>query len=83
MRNFFGGPAALRDSELEREMSEKVYSSTVEEDPKTGDIILPLPEELLSELGWNEQTYLVWEVEEGRVILREVTDDELIETVPV
>ena len=83
MRNFFGGPAALRDSELEREMSEKVYSSTVEEDPKTGDIILPLPEELLSELGWNEQTYLVWEVEEGRVILREATDDELIETVPV
>ena len=64
-------------------MSEKVYSSTVEEDPKTGEIILPLPDELLSELGWDEQTYLVWEIEEGRVILREATDDEIIETVPV
>ena len=30
------------------------YTITLEEDPETGDVILPLPDELLEEAGWKE-----------------------------
>jgi len=30
------------------------YTITLEEDPETGDLILPLPPELLEETGWKE-----------------------------
>ena len=36
------------------------YSIDLEEDPETGDIILPLPPELLAEAGWKEGDDLVW-----------------------
>jgi hypothetical protein len=34
---------------------------TVEEDPKTGDCILPFPEDLLEQAGWKEGDILNWE----------------------
>jgi bifunctional DNA-binding transcriptional regulator/antitoxin component of YhaV-PrlF toxin-antitoxin module len=33
---------------------------TLEEDPETGDLILPLPEELLKETGWKTGDVLEW-----------------------
>ena len=30
----------------------KSFTAIVEEDPETGDLYIPLPEELLKELGW-------------------------------
>ena len=38
----------------------KVWTITVEEDPETGDAILPFPEEFLKEAGWVEGDVLVW-----------------------
>ena len=32
----------------------KRYTVTLEEDPQSGDLILPFPPEMLEELGWKE-----------------------------
>lgn len=37
------------------------YEVIVQEDPETGDLILPLPQELLSKMGWKEGDNLEWE----------------------
>ena len=36
------------------------WTVTVEEDPETGDAILPFPPELLEQTGWVEGDTLVW-----------------------
>lgn len=36
------------------------WTITVEEDPKTGELILPLPEEMLKMQGWTEGDTLEW-----------------------
>ncbi len=38
----------------------KRWEITVEEDPTTGDLILPLPKELLELQGWQEGDELDW-----------------------
>lgn len=47
------------------------WTVTLEEDPATGDLMLPLPPDLLESLGWQLGDVLVWEViqgEEGRQV---------------
>jgi hypothetical protein len=36
------------------------WTITVDEDPETGDLILPLPEDLLEQAGWHEGDNLEW-----------------------
>jgi hypothetical protein len=36
------------------------WTITTEEDPETGDIILPLPDDLLKQAGWVEGDTLEW-----------------------
>jgi len=36
------------------------WTITVEEDPETGDAILPLPQEFLDAQGWKEGDTLEW-----------------------
>jgi hypothetical protein len=36
------------------------YTITVEEDETTGDLVLPLPVDLLNQMGWSEGTDLFW-----------------------
>jgi hypothetical protein len=38
----------------------KRWEAILDEDPKTGDLILPLPEELLKMQGWVEGDTLEW-----------------------
>ena len=38
----------------------KTFTITLEEDPETGDLILPLPQELLDDAGWGEGDVLNW-----------------------
>jgi len=38
----------------------KNWTVNVEEDPETGDLILPLPLDLLEEAGWKEGDSLNW-----------------------
>jgi hypothetical protein len=33
----------------------------VEQDPDTGELVLPIPDKLLAEMGWNEGDELIWE----------------------
>jgi hypothetical protein len=40
----------------------KKYTITLEEDPETGDVVLPFPPEVLEELGWVEGDTLLWNV---------------------
>lgn len=36
------------------------YEVITQEDPETGDLILPLPQELLDQVGWKEGDTLQW-----------------------
>jgi bifunctional DNA-binding transcriptional regulator/antitoxin component of YhaV-PrlF toxin-antitoxin module len=38
----------------------KQYTINLQEDPETGDLILPFPEEFLEETGWKEGDVLEW-----------------------
>jgi hypothetical protein len=45
---------------------------TLETDPVTGELILPIPTELLSQMGWIEGTELFWiDNENGTYSLKE------------
>ena len=48
----------------------ETYNETVEENEE-GELILPIPVELLSQMGWDETTTLEWEIMEGKVYLKE------------
>jgi hypothetical protein len=46
------------------------WTITLEEDPETGDLILPFPEDLLEHAGWKEGDIIVWKVQDdGSCIL--------------
>jgi hypothetical protein len=46
------------------------YEVIVQEDPETGDLILPLPPELLREMGWVEGDELKFDLDsQGRWII--------------
>lgn len=38
----------------------KTYTATLEEDPETGDLMLPFTDEMLNEVGWKEGDTLEW-----------------------
>lgn len=48
----------------------------LQEDVTTGDLLCPIPEQILSELGWYEGTELRWIVDGDELILRELTDND-------
>jgi hypothetical protein len=39
------------------------WTITLEEDPETGELILPFPEDFLEQVGWKEGDTLVWKDE--------------------
>jgi hypothetical protein len=46
------------------------WTVTLEEDPDTGDTILPFPPDLLEQIGWVEGDTLLWKVQDdGSCIL--------------
>jgi hypothetical protein len=52
------------------------WTVTLEEDPETGDLILPLPQELLDLEGWIEGDTLDWTTnEDGSIIIQKVKND--------
>jgi hypothetical protein len=42
---------------------ETTWIVTLEEDPETGDLVMPLPDGLLEEAGWTIGDTLVWDVD--------------------
>ena len=67
-----GPEVVLYDSREEAEKQAKIWNSNAEvveytshstvalKEDENGDLILPLPEHLLSQLGWTEGTQLEW-----------------------
>lgn len=55
---------------------------TLEEDPETGELMLPFTDEMLSTLGWKEGDTLTWTVKtNGSIILsKKGTEDAEIHT---
>lgn len=48
----------------------------VEEDPETGDLVLPLPEDMLIEAGWQIGDTLIWNPQpDGSIILARKESD--------
>lgn len=42
----------------------KTWTAVLEEDIATGELILPLPTDLIEQLGWKEDDTLVWAIDE-------------------
>jgi len=40
-----------------------IYTITIEEDPETGELVLPFSDEMLAQVGWNIGDTLVWKDE--------------------
>jgi len=36
------------------------YTITIEEDPETGELMLPFSDELMNQLGWNIGDTIIW-----------------------
>jgi hypothetical protein len=41
------------------------YEVITQEDPETGDLMLPIPQQLLDELGWREGDEIEFAIDEG------------------
>jgi hypothetical protein len=41
-------------------MTTKSWTLTIEQDPDTGDLVLPFTDEILAELGWKDGDVLDW-----------------------
>jgi antitoxin component of MazEF toxin-antitoxin module len=53
------------------------YTVILEEDPETGDLIMPIPAELLAEAKWYEGDTLEWSIQEnGQIILHKKDTNE-------
>jgi bifunctional DNA-binding transcriptional regulator/antitoxin component of YhaV-PrlF toxin-antitoxin module len=51
------------------------YTIQLEEDPETGELLLPFSPEILKVAGWAEGDILEWTVEEnGSITLRKAND---------
>ena len=47
------------------------YEVITQEDPETGDLMLPIPQKLLDELGWREGDEIEFAIDEkGKYILK-------------
>ena len=53
-----------------------MWTVTVEEDPETGELILPLPQDMLDMQGWKEGDTLEWQDNgDGSWSLKKVDSD--------
>lgn len=53
-------------------MSNK-WTVTLEEDPETKDLIMPIPPDLLNQMGWDFGDTLIWEdLQNGSLALKKV-----------
>lgn len=49
------------------------YEVMTHEDPETGDMLIPLPPQLLSQLGWKEGDNIDFQIDEnGKVIIKKL-----------
>jgi len=46
------------------------YTVELEEDPDSGELLMQIPTDILSQMGWEVGTELFWEIENGNIILK-------------
>ncbi len=46
-----------------RNQDDVSYEVITQEDPDTGDLLLPLPQELLDKMGWREGDQIEWKID--------------------
>lgn len=66
-------------SEMEQKATQ-MWTVKVEQDPDTGELFLPLPADLLSQMGWIEGTELFWEETDGKNLILTDKKSEIPET---
>jgi Antidote-toxin recognition MazE, bacterial antitoxin len=50
------------------------YEVITQEDPETGDLLIPLPPQLLREMGWKEGDELDFQIDDnGKVIVKKLS----------
>jgi bifunctional DNA-binding transcriptional regulator/antitoxin component of YhaV-PrlF toxin-antitoxin module len=55
------------------------YILTIEEDPETGDLVLPFTDEILAKCGWQIGDTLTWTVKtNGSIIISKKGDEDEI-----
>jgi hypothetical protein len=58
-------------------MPNKHWTITVEEDPATGELVLPFPPDMLAQVGWDFGDTLIWDQQEdGTIVLHKKDDPE-------
>lgn len=51
------------------------YEVIIQEDPESGDVILPIPQPVLDELGWTEGTEIEIDIDNsGAIIVKKSTN---------
>lgn len=55
-------------------MTEK-FIVQLEEDPETGELILPIPTEILNQMGWGQDMELWWEIIDDKIIMKKAKDE--------
>lgn len=55
-------------------MSANTWTVKAEQDT-AGELVLPLPVDLLAQMGWHEGTELFWDVDDGKIVLKEKNDE--------
>jgi len=52
------------------------WTVELQEDPDTKELVLPIPIDILSQMGWSENTELWWEIDGGNIIIKEQNESE-------
>lgn len=50
---------------------DKHFVVELQEDVSSGELVLPIPQQFLTELGWYEGAELEWSIEGDELVLRE------------
>jgi hypothetical protein len=56
------------------------YFVELQEDDN-GDLILPIPEEVIETLGWQDSTLLTWDIKGDGIILQSLNNESGYETI--
>jgi hypothetical protein len=58
------------------EKKTSMNNNLIVKEDDSGELYIELPDELMEQMGWNEDTELVWTVyDDGKIGLRKKTDD--------
>ena len=56
---------------MEKKTEQSRYEVITQEDPETGDLLIPIPPPLLKEMGWKEGDEIKMDIDDkGRIVFR-------------